>query len=78
MSSAVGEKVRKRVIPPNGRISPLELNNTSMSLTVSHMIEQNLACKVLFWISLNEKLSASSSVVEESVLGSTIPFLCRY
>ena len=42
VSSAVGEKVRKRVIPPSGRINPLELKSASLLLTVSHMTEQNL------------------------------------
>ena len=78
VSSAVGEKVRKRVIPPNGRISPPEMRSASLSLSVSQRTDQNLVCMVLFGISLNRKLSASSSMVEEYALGFVVPFLCRH
>jgi hypothetical protein len=63
-SSAVGEKVRERVISPNGRIRPPELSIASLSLMVSQSTEQNMVCRVLLCISLKEKLSARSSMVE--------------
>jgi hypothetical protein len=48
VSSVVGEKVRNRVIPPNGRIRPPELRSASLSQTVSQRTEQNLVFKLLF------------------------------
>jgi len=50
VSSAVGENVRNKVIPPNGRISPLELKSASLTLTISQRTEQNLVYSVLFKI----------------------------
>ena len=46
VSSAVGEKVRNRVIPSNGRIRPPEMSSASLSLTVLKKTEQNLVYKV--------------------------------
>ncbi len=79
VSSVVRETVsRKRVLPPNGRISPPELSNASLLLMISHSTDQNLVCRVLLCISPKEKLSARSSMVEGSVLGSVVPVLCRH
>ncbi len=78
VSSTVGEKVRNKVIPPNGRISPPNLRSASLSVTTSQRTEHNLVYMVFLGISPNEKLSVNSSMVEESVLGSVMPFLCRY
>ena len=78
VSSAIGEKVRNRVIYPNARIDPSELSNASLSLTGSQRTEHNLVCTILFYISLKEKLSAKSSMVDGSMLGSAVPVLCKY
>ncbi len=78
VSSVVGEKARNRAIPPNGRIMPPKLRSTSLSMTVSHRTEQNMIYKVLFCISMNKKLSARSSMIEEYMLGLVAPDLCRY
>ena len=48
VSSVVAEKVRNRVISPNGRIKSPELRRASLSLAVSQRSEQNLVCRVLF------------------------------
>ncbi len=78
VSSGAGEKVRNKVIPPNGRIRPLYLRSASLSLIVSQITEQNQVYRIIFLISLYEKLSASSSMVEELVSGSGALVLCRY
>jgi len=48
VSSVVGEKVRNRVIPPNGRSIAPELRSASLSLAVLQRTKQNLVCRVLF------------------------------
>ncbi len=67
VSSAAGEKIRKRFIPTIGRIRPPELSNILLMLMVSQRTEQNWVCRVLFETSLKDKLSARSAVVEGSV-----------
>ena len=76
-SSAVGAKVRKSVILAMGRIIPPQLRRWSLSLTVSHRAEQNLVCRDLLRMSLNENASAMSSMVEGS-RGALVPDLCMY
>ena len=73
MPSVVGEKVRKRIILPIGRIILPKLSRVSLSLTVSQSTELNLVYRVYFCISLKVKLS---STVARSRLGSVVLVFC--
>ena len=77
VSSAVGMKMRKRVICPIGRIMPPQFSNVYLSSTVSHITEQNLVSMVRLRISLKEKLSTRSSMVDGLSVGSATSDLYR-
>ena len=75
-SSAVGEKVMKRVILDIGRTMPPQFASKSLSLTDSHKIVQNLLRRESLRISVKEKASAESSMVSGSGPEVPVPVRC--
>ena len=76
-SSAKGAKVKKSVILVMWRMIPPQLRR-SLSLTVLHRAEHDLVCRDLLRISLNENVSAMSSMVEGSRGAVFVSDLCKY